>query len=135
MLAPGESTPLYENKVPRLGINFQVSKFSFEHLQVMDARLVTIAPGAANEKHRHAHESIFLVLQGEGVLHSNGEEIALAPGDLAYVPRWAVHQTHNSSNELPLRMVAITDFGLTSALLGNYDARTRLKAAGPQAFS
>jgi hypothetical protein len=29
-----------------------------------------------------------------------------------------------------LQLLAITDFGLTSALLGDYDSRTRLKAGG-----
>jgi hypothetical protein len=32
-------------------------------------------------------------------------------------------------------LLAITDFGLTSAVLGNYDAKTRLKAGGVDAFA
>lgn len=125
----------YEHQDGRLGINFQVSKIPFEQLQAMDARLLTIAPGASNEKHRHAHESIFVVLQGEAVLHVGGEDHCLAQGDVAYVPRWAVHQTRNLSETIELRLLAITDFGLTSALIGNYDRSTRLKAGGSQAFS
>ncbi len=125
----------YENVDPRHGIHFQVHKLPFEQLQVIDARLLTIAPGATNEKHRHAHESIFLVLQGQALLQIDGEEVALAEGDLAYVPRWSVHQTRNCSQEAPLRLLALTDFGLTSALLGNYDRATRLKTGGPKAYT
>lgn len=125
----------YEHLDRHLGIDFRVSKLPFEQLQTMEARLLTIAPGATNEKHRHAHESIFVVLQGEAVLHIAGEEVFLAQGDVAYVPRWAVHQTRNGSQRTELRMLAITDFGLTSALIGNYDRSTRLKAGGAQAFS
>jgi quercetin dioxygenase-like cupin family protein len=122
----------YKNQDARLGIDFQVAKFPFVQLQAMDARLVTIAPGASNEKHRHAHESIFVVLEGEAVLHIEGEELPLAQGDLAYVPRWAVHQTRNRSSDCLLRLLAITDFALTSSLLGDYDRQTRLKEKGCQ---
>lgn len=125
---------LYDHVDQRLGIHFHVRKLPFAQLQAMDARLVTIAPGATNEKHRHAHESIFLVLQGEGVLQRAEEQLPLAQGDVAYVPRWVVHQTRNTSMQSDLRLLAITDFGLTSALMGNYDNTTRLKAAGGEAF-
>jgi len=60
------SQPHYVNKDVKLGIDFQVSKLPFEALQVMDARLVTIAPGSCNEKHRHSHEAIFVLLSGQG---------------------------------------------------------------------
>lgn len=116
------------------GIHFQVSKLPFEQLQAMEARLLTIAPGSTNEKHRHAHESIFVVLQGEAQLSIGGQVVGLAQGDVAYVPRWCVHQTRNVSQESELRLLAITDFGLTSAVIGNYDKATRLKTGGAQAF-
>lgn len=125
----------YQHLDGRLGIHFQVSKLPFEQLQAMDARLLTIAPGATNEKHRHAHESIFVVLQGEALMDIGGEDLCLVQGDVAYVPRWAVHQTRNLSQDIELRLLAITDFGLTSALIGNYDTSTRFKAGGSQAFS
>lgn len=134
--AEKEAVPVhYEHVDPRLGIHFQVRKLPFELLQAMDARLLTIAPGGSNEKHRHAHESIFVVLQGEALLQVGGEEVFLGQGDVAYVPRWAVHQTRNRSQEEQLCLLAITDFGLTSALLGDYEKLTRLKAGGQQAFS
>lgn len=124
----------YKHVDERVGIHFQVSKLPFEQLQAMDCRLLTIAPGATNEKHRHAHESIFVVLEGAAVLQIGEERLALAQGDVAYVPRWAVHQTRNVGQECELRLLAITDFGLTSALIGNYDRATRLNAGGLQAF-
>ena len=124
----------YEHVNSRLGIHFQVHKLPFEHLQALDVRLLTIAPGASSEKHRHAHESIFFVLQGQALIVIEGEEIAVAQGGLATVPRWAVHQTCNGSRDHEVRLLAVTDFGLTSALLGNYDRQTRLKSSGKQAF-
>lgn len=129
------SQPHYVNKDGELGIDFQVSKLPFEALQVMDPRLVTIAPGSCNEKHRHAHEAIFVLLSGQGEIIIDHQAMPLELGCVAYVPRWVVHQCRNTSSEAPLMLLAITDFGLTSAVLGNYDAKTRLKAGGVDAFA
>jgi quercetin dioxygenase-like cupin family protein len=96
----------------------------------MDPRLVRIAPGSRNEKHRHAHESIFVVLSGQGEIQIGSGRTALNPGHVAYVPRWVVHQSHNLFSREPLLLLAITDFGLTSAVLGDYDASTPLRRGG-----
>lgn len=124
----------YSNRNERLGIDFQVEKLSFAGLQVMDPRVVVIAAGCCNEKHRHAHESIFVVLSGEAEIQIGNQTTVLAPGAVAYVPRWVVHQSRNRSATEPLTLLAITDFGLTSAVLGDYDTRTRLKSGGVDAF-
>lgn len=124
----GDST-LYHNEDISLGIHFQVTRLPFTQLQVMDPRLVRIAPGASNEKHRHAHESIFVVISGCGEISIGPARSRLEPGQVTYVPRWVVHQTHNLSSEAELVVLAITDFGLTSAVLGDYDSTTRLRSS------
>jgi mannose-6-phosphate isomerase-like protein (cupin superfamily) len=124
----------YGNKDERLGIDFLVTKLPFVGLQVMDTRLVTIAAGACNEQHRHAHESVFVLLSGQGEIIINKHVITLEERSVAYVPRWVVHQTRNTSTESPLLLLAITDFGLTSSVLGDYDVKTRLKAGGDDAY-
>lgn len=124
----------YANRDARLGIDFRVERLPFAALQVMDPRLVRIEPGACNEKHRHAHESIFVVLAGKAEILIGSSHTCLQTGDVAYVPRWVVHQTRNCLEDQELLLLAITDFGLTSAVLGDYDARTRLKGQGDQAF-
>lgn len=125
----------YQHRRADLGIDFLVEKLSFDRLQVMDARLVSIAPLASNEKHRHAHESIFVVLSGQGELQLGAERLPLLPGSVACVPRWVLHQSHNTGAEEPLVLLAITDFGLTSSVLGDYDGRTRLRGGGSDAFA
>jgi quercetin dioxygenase-like cupin family protein len=100
--------------------------------EVLDPRVVHIAPGSRNEKHRHAHESLFLILEGRAVVYVGGCSYWLSPGQVLFVPRWETHQTINVSEEYPLRMLAITDFGLTSAALGDYDSQTRLKRNSTQ---
>jgi quercetin dioxygenase-like cupin family protein len=127
MSAEDVSAPLYQNVNTALGINFRVQRLPLVGLQVMDPRLVRIAPGATNESHRHAHESLFVVLGGQGELRLGSERVPLTVGDVTCVPRWVVHQTHNTSSEHDLLLLAITDFGLTSAVLGHDDQSMRLK--------
>ena len=129
------SISLYHNHQPELEIDFRVMRLPLADLQVLDPRLVRIAPGARNECHRHAHESIFVVLAGEGELRLGRQSVPLKVGDVASVPRWVVHQSRNTSAEHELLLLAITDFGLTSAALGDYDRQTRLKDGGADAFT
>lgn len=129
---PGEG--MYRNQNAKLGIDFEVSRLRFDGSEVLDARMVHLAPSACNERHRHAHESLFYVLEGAGVVHIGSQQVPVSQGDTVFVPRWIIHQTENTSAE-PLVLLAITDFGFTSAVLGNYDRRTRLKEGGSQASS
>jgi len=123
----------YANHDAKRGIDFTVENHPFQGLSVLDPRVVRIAPGACNEKHRHAHESLFVVIEGEAELQIGDQRQILRAGAMACVPRWVVHQTRNASAHQPLVMLAITDFGLTSAVLGNYDSRTRLRHNGDDA--
>jgi quercetin dioxygenase-like cupin family protein len=120
----------YQHSDNRLGVDFLVHRLPFEGLQALDPRLIRIPPGACNEKHRHAHESIFVVLEGEAEILVGTETVRLHRGGLAFAPRWIVHQSRNVSAEQELLLLAITDFGLTSSVLGDYDRQTRLRFEG-----
>ena len=130
---------LYENHVARLRIDFGVTRVPFAG-EVLDPRIVRIKPASCNEKHRHAHESVFYVLKGRGRLQVDESSVSLAEGDLAFVPRWAMHQTENVGED-ELVLLAITDYRLTGrAFFGNYDSTARRRQAdvgaeGARAFS
>jgi quercetin dioxygenase-like cupin family protein len=126
---------LYQHNDSRLGIDFQVHRLPLEGLQALDPRLIRMPPGACNEKHRHAHESIFVVLEGEAEILVGTERVRLSRGGIASAPRWIVHQSRNLSTERELLLLAITDFGLTSSVLGDYDQQTRLRFQGQDSFS
>lgn len=122
-LAPGEA--MYANRNERLGIDFTVERLAFPAIQTLDPRIVRIPPGRNNERHLHAHESLFVILEGEGEVLVGERWTRVRKGDVAFVPRWVFHQTRNTSAG-EMVVLAITDFGFTSAVLGNYDRRTRL---------
>jgi oxalate decarboxylase/phosphoglucose isomerase-like protein (cupin superfamily) len=91
---------------------------------------VRIPPGRNNEYHRHAHESLFVVLEGEGEVLIGKRWTPVRAGGIAFVPRSIFHQTRNVSATEDLVVLAITDFGFTSAVLGDYDKRTRVAEGG-----
>ncbi|MBM4378169.1 MAG: cupin domain-containing protein [Deltaproteobacteria bacterium] len=130
-LQPGK--PLYANQNERLNIDFTVDRLPFPDIQVMDPRVVRIPPGRNNEWHKHAHETLFVVLSGEGEVRVGEGTFPVKAGEVAYVPRWIFHQTRNTSTAQELVVLAITDFGFTSAVLGDYDRRTRLSVGGTDA--
>ena len=117
---------LYNNKVDKLNIDFNVFRLPFA-LEVLDARLVIVKPGKANEMHKHAHETVFVFLQGQGKVIVYQYENEVEPGTFAVIPRWCVHQSVNLGEE-ELIFLAIADFGLTGkSFMGNYLHSARLK--------
>ena len=117
---------VYFNKVESKNIEFTVNRAPF-HSEVLDARVVKIAPHKTNERHTHAHETIFYILGGQGKVIIDKMEIEVNKGDSVFVPRWSVHQTQNHG-ESEMNILAITDFYLTgTALVGNYNSTARMK--------
>jgi len=117
--------PLYKNTNMRLNIDFAVDTVPFA-AEVLDPRIVRIPAGKYNEKHRHAHESVFYIIEGRGRVLINDATIEVAPGDIVFVPRWATHQSQNLG-ETDMRILAITDYGLTgNAYIGSYLKTARM---------
>jgi quercetin dioxygenase-like cupin family protein len=118
---------LYHNQVDALDIDFSVSVLPFD-LEVLDPRIVTIRPGKANEMHRHAHETVFIFLSGNGKVIVDEYENEVKPGDFALIPRWCNHQSVNTGAE-DLVFLAVADFGLTGkSFMGNYMKTARMKS-------
>lgn len=119
-------TPLYANEVPKLNVKFSVERLPFPG-EVLDPRVVRIPPGKYNEKHRHAHETIFYVVQGSGRMLIDDQAVPVHAGDVVFAPRWSLHQSQNTGTT-DLVLLAITDFGLTGkAFVGKYLSTARLK--------
>ena len=119
---------LYHNRIDAMGVDFTVERAPFP-AEVLDARVVRIPPGKANERHRHAHETVFHILSSRGRVLVGDSWIDVERGDCVFVPRWSVHQSRNDGEE-EMAILAVTDFYLTGrAFLGDYDATARMKRA------
>jgi Cupin domain len=118
---------LYENKVDELNIDFTVQILPFD-LEVLDPRIVLVKPHKANEMHRHAHETVFIFLEGNGKVIVDQFENPVRPGDFAFIPRWCNHQSVNTG-DTDLVFLAVADFGLTGkSFVGNYLKTARMKS-------
>lgn len=115
---------LYKNDKSDSGIRFRVERLPFK-ADVLDPRLVAIPAGYTNELHSHAHETVFLILEGQGEVIIGDQHIAVKSGDIVLVPRWIEHQTRNTSQE-ELRFFAITDYGFTKRFPGNNESVYRM---------
>ena len=117
---------LYANVVERLNVEFAVERVPFA-AEVLDPRLVHIPPGRCNERHKHAHESVFFFISGRGRVLVGDRHVEVEAGDMIFVPRWVLHQSENLGSE-EMIILAMTDYGLTSkAFIGDYDRTARLK--------
>jgi mannose-6-phosphate isomerase-like protein (cupin superfamily) len=64
-----------------------------------------IAPGRAPE-HSHVYDEVIYVLEGEGVLHTEGLDEPVAAGSCIHLPRLLVHSLENSGAG-PMKIVAV----------------------------
>ncbi|MBC7544842.1 MAG: iron-containing redox enzyme family protein [Candidatus Sericytochromatia bacterium] len=122
--------PMYQNTNERLNIQFSVERVPFA-AEVIDPRIVRIPAGKYNENHRHAHETVFYIVQGTGQVIIDDRTIPVQAGDIAFVPRWATHQSQNTgAGEMVI--LALTDFGLTGrAAIGDAFHTPRHQATEP----
>jgi nitric oxide dioxygenase len=60
--------------------------------------LFCLAAGTTLEEHTSARNATVMVLEGEGTLTLNGEEIALKPGVVVYMPAHAPHALEANTN-------------------------------------
>jgi quercetin dioxygenase-like cupin family protein/pyrroloquinoline quinone (PQQ) biosynthesis protein C len=120
-----EVSSLYSNSVGHLNIDFSVRRVQFG-ADVFDVRLVTIPPHRNNEYHRHSHESLLTVMKGKGRVRVGDSVLNVSAGDTVFVPRWEMHQTQNTGDEV-MELLAVTDYGLTQqAFLGDSLRTTRM---------
>jgi len=67
--------------------------------------LGVIAPGRAPE-HSHVYDEVIYVLEGEGILHTEGLDEPVAAGSCIHLPPFLLHSLENSGTS-PMRVVAV----------------------------
>jgi mannose-6-phosphate isomerase-like protein (cupin superfamily) len=117
---PGVGDIMCEERDEKRGIEFTVERYPCT-AEVLDPRVVRIPPGKTNNRHKHAHETLFYFIEGVGEILVGEKWIPVKPGDAVFSPRWAIHQTRNTGTT-QLTLLAITDYYLTSQVyVGKYD--------------
>ncbi|SCK23170.1 Cupin domain-containing protein [Variovorax sp. HW608] len=119
-LHPGMGEIMFEEADDTREIRFAVERYPMT-AEVLDPRVVRIPPGKFNNRHKHAHETLFYFISGAGRILVGDTWVPVKQGDAVFSPRWAIHQTHNTGSE-ELVLLAITDYYLTNQVyIGRYD--------------
>jgi quercetin dioxygenase-like cupin family protein len=61
-------------------------------------RMFELAPGGHTPLHRHPHEHEVFVLEGDGVFVYEGQEHAIGPEDVVFVPGGSEHNFKNTGD-------------------------------------
>jgi mannose-6-phosphate isomerase-like protein (cupin superfamily) len=64
-----------------------------------------IAPGRAPD-HSHVYDEVIYVLEGEGALHTDGEDAPVKAGSCIHLPAYLLHSLENSGDST-MRIVAV----------------------------
>jgi len=63
---------------------------------------------ASHNPHRHNHDELFVQLEGDAILHLNGKEQVLHPGDGMYCPGGSSHNIQRTSPDQAIKYLMIT---------------------------
>jgi gentisate 1,2-dioxygenase len=77
-------------------------------LPTMDAYLQWIPLHAALEPHRHTSSTVYLAVEGHGVLEVDDQQFEWEPHDVLVVPSWSTHRHINTGDE-PAILFSFTD--------------------------
>lgn len=75
--------------------------------QSIFTHLTVLSPGGKSQKHGHANEAVFYILDGEGYDVHDGKRSDWKAGDIAIVPNNTVHQHFNKSKDKMARALII----------------------------
>jgi mannose-6-phosphate isomerase-like protein (cupin superfamily) len=67
--------------------------------------LYVLEAGGEDPQSPHPQDELYLVLEGRGALHVDGEDRLVAKGDLLYVAKHAEHRFHSIAEDLKLLVI------------------------------
>jgi len=77
----------------------------FMRVESMSAYIYELPAGAVDEQSPHDQDEIYYVVKGRSDFTVDGETIAIKPGDILYVKKFAQHLFSNITQDLSLLVV------------------------------
>lgn len=77
----------------------------FMRLESMSGYIYELPAGATDEQTPHDQDEIYYVVKGRSDLTVDGETVAIKPGDILYVKKFARHLFSNITEDLSLLVV------------------------------
>jgi gentisate 1,2-dioxygenase len=84
-------------------------------MRMIDARVVELEPGERTSTHRHAHDAVCFVLEGQGVTTVGDRRYPWLRWDALHTPAWSWHR-HENTGRTRARIFAVTDAPLIATL-------------------
>jgi gentisate 1,2-dioxygenase len=114
-LAKGSALRLRESPIRRARLGMLVGNAGGVPTRMIDARVVEIGPGQTTSTHRHMHDAVVFVLEGQGRSTIDGQRVEWGAWDALHTPAWVWHR-HTNSGQQRARLLAVTDAPLIEAL-------------------
>lgn len=94
---PFETLPVHQNGANASRAILDGTTHSNDHLEVHET---TLAPGSEpHPPHQHAHEELFLMMQGQLAVTISGKTTVIDPGGAAFVHSGELHGVRNTGTE------------------------------------
>ena len=77
----------------------------FMRLESMSGYIYELAAGVVDEQEPHDQDEIYYVVKGRSDFTVNDETIAIKPGDILYVKKFAMHRFSNITEDLSLLVI------------------------------
>ncbi len=114
-IARAEDLRLTWSEARRARVGFLCGGDSGIPMRMIDARIVELEPGQTTSTHRHTHDAVCFVLEGQGVTSIGTERYGWLRWDALHTPAWSWHRHENTGKE-KARLLAVTDAPLVATL-------------------
>ena len=114
-IAKAEDLRLSASDARRARFGFLCGGDSGIPMRMIDARIVELAPGQRTSTHRHSHDAVCFVLEGQGVTEIGGDRYPWLRWDALHTPAWSWHR-HENTGTGSARLLAVTDAPLVATL-------------------
>jgi len=114
-IARGADVRMARSDIRRAGVGFLCGGDSGIPMRMIDARVIELAPGERTSTHRHSHDAVCFVLDGQGATTIGGQRYAWMRWDALHTPAWSWHR-HENTGKAPARLLAVTDAPLVNTL-------------------
>jgi len=79
----------------------------------IDVSMVYFEAGARTKPHTHSHDQVLCIEQGQGLVVTETETLAVGAGDVVLIPAGVWHW-HGATDTSPMAHLAITQTGLSN---------------------
>lgn len=114
-IARGTDVRMTPSDVRGASLGFLCGGDSGVPMRMIDARVIELAPGQRTSTHRHSHDAVCFVLEGQGATTIGSERYAWMRWDALHTPAWSWHR-HENTGKTAARLLAITDAPLVRTL-------------------